>query len=144
MVFNIEVSFNILKHTNVSEMEREIIDLATIYNCHLYYKLTEMENNLYRKRNHIVFVISFEDHDINNLGFFIKEIKKLKNIHIECLYQEDILCKLIYASQYYLTTIDKDKVNIYNNNKRKRAYSEDENMLINGIMLLQLFNQMLH
>jgi hypothetical protein len=133
MVFNIEVSFNILKHTNVSEMEREIIDLATIYNCHLYYKLTEMENNLYRKRNHTVFVISFEDNDINNLGFFIKEIKKLKNIHIECLYQEDILCKLIYASQYYLTTIDKDKVNIYNNNKRKRAYSEDENMLINGI-----------
>ena len=59
MVFNIEVSFNILKHYSVSEIEKIIINLATKYNCLSYYSITEMENNLCKNRNHIIFVISF-------------------------------------------------------------------------------------
>ena len=131
MVFNIEVSFNILKHYSVSEIEKIIINLATKYNCLSYYSITEMENNLCKNRNHIIFVISFDESDIKFLEGFIKEIKKLKNVYIESLYEEDITCKLIYASQHYLTTIDKEKVLMYN--KRKRSYSEDEIILVNGI-----------
>ena len=132
MVFNIEVSFNILKHYSVTEIESVIIHLANKYNCISYYSMTEMENNLYQNRNHIVYVISFETTDIKYLESFIKEVKKIRNIYIESLYEDDITCKLIYASQYYLSTIDKDKVLMYN--KRKRAYSEDETMLVKGII----------
>lgn len=131
MVFNIEVSFNILKHYSVSEIENIIINLSKKYNCLSYYSITEMENNLSRNRNHIIYVISFDESNIKFLEGFIKEVKRLKNIYIESLYEEDITCKLIYASQYYLSTIDKEKVLMYN--KRKRAYSEDEIILINGI-----------
>jgi hypothetical protein len=131
MVFNIEVSFNILKHNSVIEIEQIIINLAGKYNCHSYYSITEMENNFYKNRNHIIFVISFDIIDIKLLEGFIKEIKKMRNVYIESLYEDDIICKLIYASQSYLSTIDKDKVLLYN--KRKRAYSEDEITLFNGI-----------
>jgi len=121
-----------LKHCSVSEIETVIINLATKYSCISYYSITEMENSLYRNRNHIVFVISFDESNIKFLESFIKEIKKIRNIYIESLYEEDIKCKLIYASQHYLSTIDKDKVLMYN--KRKRAYSEDETLLVNGIL----------
>lgn len=131
MVFNIEISFNILKHCSVSEIESTIICTAKKYNCLSYYSMNEMENNLYQNRNHIVYVISFDTMDIKYLESFIKEVKKIRNIYIESLYEDDIICKLIYASNYYLSTIDKDKVLMYN--KRKRAYSEEETTLINGI-----------
>jgi hypothetical protein len=88
-------------------------------------------NNNYRNRNHHILVFIFDDNDVKNLEHFIKELKKYKNVYIECLYEDNITCKLIYASQYYLSTIDKDKVIMYK--KRKRAYSDDENMLLNEI-----------
>ena len=133
MVFNIEISFNLSKHKNVTETEREIVHLATENNCGSYYKFAEMEKNLYRNRNNVIFLFSFENQHLKDMDTFIKQIKKMKHIYIECLYEDDIMCKLLYASQYYLTTIDKDKVLLYNENKRKRSYSEDENMLLEGI-----------
>jgi hypothetical protein len=90
-----------------------------------------MENNLARNRNHIIYVFMFDENDIKELENFIKEIRKIKNTYIESLYEENISCKLIYASSYYLTTIDKDKVIMYK--KRKRSYSEDETTLIKEI-----------
>lgn len=131
MVYNIEISFNILKHHSVTKIESDIINLANSYECISYYFISEMENNLRQNRNHIIFVVSFDEFNIKNIESFIKEIRKLKNVYIECLYEDDIKCKLIYASQYYLSIIDKDKIIMYN--KRKRSYSEDENMLLNGI-----------
>jgi len=130
MVFNIEVSFNIMKHKNVTEIENEIVNIALCSNCHSYYKMTEMENNKFINRNHIIYVIVFEDSDINNLFTFISKIRRKRAVYIECLYEENILCKMLYASQYYLTTMEKDRVIKY---KRERSYSEDEKMLINSI-----------
>ena len=89
-----------------------------------------MENNKFINRNHIVYVIIFEDSDIHNLFTFISKIRRKRAVYIECLYEENILCKMLYASQYYLTTMEKDRVIKY---KRERSYSEDEKMLINSI-----------
>jgi hypothetical protein len=79
----------------------------------------------------MILVFIFEDNNIKYLENFIKEIRKFKNVYIECLYEDNVVCKLIYASSYYLSTVDKDKVIMYE--KRKRSYSEDENMLVNRI-----------
>jgi hypothetical protein len=62
-----------------------------------------------------------------------KTIKKINGLHIECIYEDTLLCKLIYASQYYLKTIDKDKVIIYNKFKRERGYSDNENMILDVV-----------
>lgn len=129
MVFNIEISMNYLRNTG--EIETQLINLAYQYHSITHYYFSEMENNNYRNRNHLVLVFVFDENDIKNLEHFIKEVKKCKNVYIESLYEDNTTCKLIYASQYYLTTIDKDKVIMYK--KRKRTYSDDENMLLNEI-----------
>jgi hypothetical protein len=128
MVFNIELSVNILQNSTL--LEKIIIDLANKYECISTYLFNEMENTYY-KRNHTIIVVIFENKDILLLENFIKDINKIKDVYIECLYEEDIKCKIIYASAYYLTTMDKDKISMYQ--KRKRSYSEDETILVNGI-----------
>ena len=125
MVFNIEISFNLLRSTSITETE--LINLAKMHHSNSHYSFTEMENN-YHNRNHHVYVFTFDDNDVHYLYKFIKNIKLFKDLFIECLYEDNITCKLIYASQYYLSTIDKDKVIMYK--KRKRSYSDDENMLL--------------
>ena len=127
MVFNIEISIPILGFT--CDLEKCIIELGHKHHSFSHYSFSEMENNLARNRNHLIYVFIFEDNkDLEN---FIRSIRKIKNTCIECLYEENITCKLIYASTFYLTTIDKDKVVMYH--KRKRSYSEDETILINEI-----------
>jgi len=125
MVFTIEISFNLLRHTSITETQ--LINIAKMHHSISHYSFTEMENN-YHNRNHNILVFTFDDNDIQHLDDFIKNIKLFKDLFIECLYEDNITCKLIYASQYYLSTIDKDKVIMYK--KRKRSYSEDENMLL--------------
>ena len=126
MVFNIEISISILGFT--SEIENRIIELGHKHHSISNYSFSEMEN---KNRNHIIYVFVFDDNSIKELEHFIREVRKIKNISIECLYEENITCKLIYASSYYLSTVDKDKVIMYH--KRKRSYSEDESLLVNEI-----------
>lgn len=127
MVFNIEVSIPILSFNN--ELEQYIIELGNEHHSLSHYSFSEMENNHARNRNHLIYVFIFENRkEIEN---FIKSIRKMKKFCIECLYEDNISCKLIYASSYYLSTIRKDKVVLYH--KRKRSYSEDETILVNEI-----------
>ena len=40
MGYNIEISFNMTKHSNVSELKKNITDYALDYNCdHYYYSI---------------------------------------------------------------------------------------------------------
>ena len=126
MVFNIEISISILGFT--CEIEKRIIELGNQHHSISNYSFSEMEN---KNRNHIIYVFVFDDNSIKELEHFIRAVRKIKNISIECLYEENITCKLIYASSYYLSTVDKDKVIMYH--KRKRSYSEDETILVNEI-----------
>lgn len=129
MVFNLEISIPIMNVT--SELEKYIMDIAFNHHSISHYSFSEMENNNFQKRNHMIYVFLFLNNDFKNLENFIKHIRKIKYISIECLYEDNITCKLIYASSYYLSNIDKEKVKLYQ--KRKRSYSEDENLLIREI-----------
>jgi hypothetical protein len=133
MGYNIEVSINIMKHTNVSELKREITDFALDLNCDHYYYLYEVENKNRIPRNHIIIVVNFDDSEIFNCAHFLKTIKKMKNLHIECIYDDEIACNLLYASQYYLTTVEKDKVIKYNKNKRERSLSDNDKTILEPV-----------
>ena len=85
-------------------------------------------------RNHCIIVINFNDSEIFNCAYFLKTLKKMKELHIECIYDDEIVCNLLYASQYYLTTIDKDKVIKYNKNKRERSLSDNDKMILEPIL----------
>jgi hypothetical protein len=132
MVYNVEISFNILKNKNVSELENFITLLAKDNNCSLCYSMIEMENTSLMQRNHSIITSIFKEVNIKDLVEFIKIIKKMNGIYIESIFNEETN-QIIYASKYYLTIMDKYISNNYQLNKRKRSYSEDETMIIDEI-----------
>jgi hypothetical protein len=130
MGYNIEVSFNMLKHNNVSELKRQITDYALELDCDHYYYLYELEGRCKFPRNHCIIVVNFNDLQIFSCAQFLKTLKKMKDLYIECIYDDEVACNLLYASQYYLTTIEKDKVIKYNKNKRERSLSDNDKTVL--------------
>lgn len=136
MAYSIEISVNLLKHSNFSDIETTLYYIADKYNYDRFYKLSEVDGTNKITRYHSITTISFLKNDINNLLYFIKDIKKYKYYNIECIYEDDIKTKLIYATSYYLQTIDKSNRIDYTLFKRNRSYSEDEAMLLNEVSVL--------
>jgi hypothetical protein len=132
MGYNIEVSFDLNKHQNVTEYEQEIIQTAKNYDCNHFYQLYEFEKNLCLNRNHSVINAHFDN--VEQFTQFIKKIKQIKGLYIESIYNETTMKPdLLYASSYYLTTMDKHFSKCYKKNKRERSYSEDETIILNSI-----------
>ena len=126
MVYNIEVSINLLKHKSFTEMEHTILGLAEKYNYESIYSFSESDGTLKIPRYHIIMVLSFLEENLSGFIKFIESMKKYKCVHIESIYNN----QLIYASSYYLTTVDKGGVEFY---RRKRSYSEDEQRVYDAI-----------
>lgn len=133
MGYNVEISINIEKHPDLSNVKTKIVDLALYNNCDHYYYLYEIEGKNKIPRNHCIMVINFEDKEIFYFASFLKMIKKMKDLPIECIYEDNIVCKLIYASQYYLTTVDKDNAIKYNKFKRERSLSDNEKTILDEV-----------
>jgi len=136
MGYNIEISFDMTKHSNVSDLKTEITNLALDYNCdHYYYYNCEYDESHKFPRNHYIIAVAFNDNNIFDCANFIKLVKKTTGIHIECIYEDDndIKCKLIYASNYYLKQIDKSCVIIYNKFKRERSLSDNEKIILSRL-----------
>ena len=135
MGYNIEVSFNILNNKIVSELEDYITSVAKDCKCSSSYSIIEMENensNTFMQRNHNVITSIFDEINVNDLVNYIKTIKKIKGIYIESIFNEETN-QIIYASQYYLTILDKFSSNTYKSNKRTRSYSEDETIIMDEL-----------
>ena len=64
MGYNIEVSFNALKH-NIYETKELISKIAVENGCENYYNEYEFEKNLRYNRNHCVFTFIFQDFRFN-------------------------------------------------------------------------------
>lgn len=135
MGYNIEVSFNTLKNQNVTDYEQEIIQIAKNYDCNNFYQLYEFEKNLYKNRTHSIINANFEN--VDKFTQFIKKIKHIRGVYIETIYNDtNIKPDLLYASPYYLTTMDKHLSKSYKKNKRERSYSEDETIILNSLSSL--------
>jgi hypothetical protein len=130
MGYTIEISFDITKHSNVSLLKEQITGLALDFDCDNYYYFYEMDGAIRIPRNHCIIAVQFIEENLFQCADFIKTIKKIHDVHIECIYEDDILCKLIYASRYYLQHVDKRAVVIYNKFKRERSYSDNETIIL--------------
>jgi hypothetical protein len=126
MGYNIEISFNILKHSNVTELQNNIVNLANECLCSSYYHNYECENYVKHIRTHSVTTLNFDSSELNNLIKFLKNIKHTKGLYIENIYDEDSSV-IVYASRYY---INKMITKEYNKN---RSYSEEEKKILNSI-----------
>ena len=100
MGYSIEVSFNVLKHCNVTEIKDEVENLATSCGCKMFYDDYEFENN---HRKQCVITVGFDNVNICYLIVFLKNIRSKKHIYIENIY-DDLTRQILYASKYYLKT----------------------------------------
>jgi hypothetical protein len=133
MGYNIEVAIDIVKHPNLSEIKRYVTNMALDFNCDHYYYIFDYQGNCKQNRNHCIIVINFEDDYIFECASLVKELKKNPDLNIECIYEDNIICKLIYASKYYLSTMEKENIVKYNKFKRERGFSDNENMILNQL-----------
>jgi len=133
MAYSIEVSIHILKYSNISELKSTLFYIADKFNYDRIYNLSETDGTSKIPRFHDITVISFLKNQIQTLSDFIKEIKQYKYYNIECIYEDNIKTKLIYATDYYLNTIDKSKRLDYNLFRRSRCYSEDELIVLRQV-----------
>ncbi len=119
MGYNIEISFNIYKSSNVSELKFNLIEIAEKNHCSPFIENTnidyEMDNGLKlcEKRNHCVMTFNFDKSNILYFIKFLKTIKNLKPFNIETIYDDDT--KIIYASRFYRTIMNKNcQINSFN------------------------------
>jgi len=133
MGYNIEISLNLMKIQNSSEMKENINNLAMECNCNNFYIMDDTDINSKIKRIHSIMVVNFLENELNDCIKFIKVIKKQKYCYIECVYDDNI-SKLIHASSYYLKCINKQKTIDY------KKCIKDGNFNENEIKLLNLFH----
>jgi len=130
MGYTVESSLNILKHTNITEVQNKIKEIANDSVCNFFYDNYEFENNKQIKRTNYTFTTNFENDSITNVPYFIKKIKKIPGIYIENIYDDDANV-LLYASKYYQRVMMNPLLaKGYNTNKRMRSYSEDDTKIL--------------
>lgn len=133
MGYNIEISVNMLKETKFSEVEKTIEDMAEFYKCDNIYSLTEEDGTKKIPRYHCIYVINFMYDNFENLIKFLKFIKKFKSSYIECVYDNDIY-KLLYASSFYLKSLDKELSKKYKNFIKDKNFTPNENKLLRELI----------
>lgn len=133
MVYNIEVSFNILKNSSVTETQNRIIHGAEACGCDYFYEDYEYSVHAQFKRNHCIITFVFSEKNIDDLVKFVKFIRGTRDVYLESIYDETS-CSILYASQYYISQ-NMNKINgkTYKQQRRERSYSDDENMILNSI-----------
>jgi len=136
MGYNIEVSFNALKH-NIRETQDLIISIAVENGCETYYSDYEFEKNLRYNRNHCILTIIFQDNSIDDIVKFLKIIKTVKGIYVETIYDNDTNNILFASSLYVSQWMDKHIAKVYKMNRRERSYSEDDLKILNTVQKLK-------
>jgi hypothetical protein len=134
MGYIIEVSFSIVKNSNLTELQENIKNYATTCGCSTYYEDYEFETHVSYQRKHCIITVTFNN-DIENVTYFLKKIKNTKGVYIESIY-DDLQNNIIYASEYYISQkMIKDYSSFFKEVMKKKIYSEDE------IKLMEIFKK---
>jgi len=113
MGLTIEISFNVSKNANVTQLKQYLSNLAKKYNAISHYFIHEIEgHNTIVERNDCIHVVEFSTSK-NEVLNYIKTIMQLKNIKIDSIYHDRKGINLIYASKNYLSmmSINRNPIN---------------------------------
>ena len=124
-----------IRHTKtqvIFSIQRQNYLISWAKNCCSYYTLHEMEGGLAIDRNHCVITLTF--YESNDCIEFIKLIKPIKKLYIECIYTNTPRFKIIYVSSYYFAKkMSKDGKQVY----KKTTCSKEEQVIKNIIIFSQ-------
>ena len=120
MGYAIELSLSIDKECSWTSMIETRKQLANKYNCNIQYFTHEIEGKGNKIiKNESIHVVIFEQDKLDNLISYINELRSYKKNYIECIYQDNITCELLYASPQYIRKMDKSQAIKF---KRERKY----------------------
>lgn len=77
--------------------------------------------------------VIFSNEKLNNMIEFLNKMKRNDGLYVELIYEETNH-SILYASKYFITQkMNKYVAKEFMVQKRKRSYSDDENMILNAI-----------
>ena len=127
MGYAIELSTDERKGRMVIENEFVRRQQAENYMCEMQYFTHEVEG---KKRKILslykIQVVIFSKENFDSMLNYIQEIRKKRQIYIECIYRDDLTSDLLYASPKYLKNIDKDFAKSYKKKIKDKILTEDQ------------------
>ena len=134
MAYQIEISVNLSKITNLSEIKQLLLNKANDCKLEDYYTIYEhIGKNRQVYRNHCVITFLFLEHD-ELLADFIRYAKKIKNINIESVGLDKGKFQLMYASKKYLNMMEKEYVDKYLTLKRANKLYKQDSIIFKAIL----------
>ena len=125
MGYTIEISINLHKYRhNLDFIKQSLVEKLSQFNCETYYWFHERDDMEFKRgksrtRNNYVGCASFSHDQIDYASQYIGYIRQLNGVYIDCVYEDDIKPKLLYASPFYLKKLTKDQSRVYKSNKRE-------------------------
>ena len=134
MVYQIEVSVNLNKVTNLTEIKSMLLNKAEECKLEDFYIIYEhIGKNRQIYRNHCVIVFLFIEND-ELLADFIRYSKNIKYTSIECVGLDKGKFELIYASKKYLNMMEKEFAQKYLVKKRENKLYKQDSIIFKTIL----------
>jgi hypothetical protein len=134
MVYQIELSINLNKVTNLTEIKNILIKKAEECKLENYYTMYEHEGkNRQIFRNHCILTCFFLEND-ELLSEFIRYSKKFKNISIESVGLDKGKFTLMYASKKYLNMMEKEYAMDYMDLRREQKLYKQDSIIFKTIL----------
>lgn len=102
MGYVLEISFKLKLGSTYTSLTNTLVDICDKNEVDHYYFTTELEGvgkKIYK--SFAIATISLKS--MNSLSNLIEDIKKHKEYHVDCIYNDSIDSRILYASSYYLT-----------------------------------------
>ena len=127
MGYAIELSTDERKGKMVIENEFVRRQEAENHMCEMQYFTHEVEG---KKRKILslykIQVVIFSKENFDSMLNYIQEIRKKRQIYIECIYRDDLTSDLLYASPKYLKNLDKNFAKSYKKKIKDKILTEDQ------------------
>jgi len=126
MGYAVELSFNISKTPNLQNKQRVMSEIASLFSCECDYSSYEVEGTGRKiTRNDLVQVFMFSNFE--DAYRFLSKVRIEKLAYIDCIYNDDISCDLLYASPKYIKLLNKPDSLILRR-KLKSKYGKDDDI----------------
>ena len=130
MEYSMEIAFDLHKKSNVECTKNTITGLAQRYGSSDFYCLHEIEGRTSIERNHCIIVAEFDAQYPDNIIKFLKEIKSMRHVYVECIYKDDGHYSLIHASPIYLRKLERKVAQKHRKELKERFFTEHERNMV--------------
>tara|TARA_B100001093_G_C26364045_1_gene815804 strand:+ start:242 stop:664 length:423 start_codon:yes stop_codon:yes gene_type:complete len=135
MGYEIEISYDLKKQKNVTNLLGNLVSCAESNECSNYFQYSECEGSIKKMKKRCIFVFYFDDEKFVNMSEFLKVVvnKYKKRLYVDSIYEIENN-NLIYASPYYMKLMEKDQQDNYKERRKTRSYSDTDYYILREIL----------